>query len=128
MKYDQDQIEAAKRNLKNLRPGDAVYTKVDSVSRSGMSRSISFYRVQKGEIQDITWSISRILDYPMDRNSGGMKVGGCGMDMCFHCVYSLGRRMFPKGFTHRPNKKYGRYGQPGTKTPDGGYALDYRSL
>lgn len=31
---------------------------------------------------------STILDYPMGKNQG-MKVGGCGMDMVFHCVSSL---------------------------------------
>jgi hypothetical protein len=95
-----------------VRPGAKVYTGVDHVSRSGMSRHISVYVVHKGEICDVTGWVGLVLGYRRSRD-GGLVVGGCGMDMGFHVVYSLGRTMFPKG---------GPIGKSARQT-DGGYLL-----
>lgn len=56
------------------------------------------------------------------QRNGGIKCDGCGMDMGFQLVYSLGRTLWPLG-THEPHGK--RNGQPDR---EGGYALKHRWL
>ena len=89
--------EALTMLRKWLKPGDKVYTTVTHVARSGMQRSIRIFQIVKNEPQDITGCVAHALDYPRDDKNGGVKVGGCGMDMGFHIVYSLGRTLFPEG-------------------------------
>jgi hypothetical protein len=70
--------------------GRQVKAEVQSVSRSGMSRRIRFYaayiddRTKEPGIADITWAIARIGGYGM--NDRGLRVDGCGMDMCFAVI------------------------------------------
>ena len=75
--------------LRELLPaGTPVYCRLDHVSRSGMLRRIGFHVVKDGEIQDISWHVANVLDYPTDDNHA-LKVPGAGMDMGFHVVYHL---------------------------------------
>ena len=67
---------------------DTVYGIVRHVSASGMSRDIDLYIIRDNRPVYLTSYASTILDYPMSKNRG-MKVGGCGMDMVFHCVSAL---------------------------------------
>lgn len=63
-----------------------VYVKVNSVSQSGMSRRMSFYVVRKWRIQNITQEIAILSNQTyIDRE---LRVGGCGMDMRFHVLYT----------------------------------------
>ena len=118
---DEDK-DTAMRNLRKLKPGQTIYFVVTRVARSGMQRSIEFYIPRKGTIEKITWEMSRVLGYRVDQKNGGLIVGGCGMDMGFHCVYTLGHKLWPKG-TKRPHGT--RNGQPDR---DGGYALKPRQM
>jgi hypothetical protein len=107
---------------KNLKPGSTVYHTIKSVSASGMSRQISFFIVSDNRITNIDWYISHVLDYRRNPKNGALKVSGCGMDMGFHVVYSLGRKLFPSGF----KLTKGQYGRNGDRTgfdKDGGYSL-----
>lgn len=99
------------RNL--CKPGTKVYGVVRNVSRSGMTRAISLFVAHKGEIRSLDYYMRELMGYHFDRNSGGVTVSGCGMDMVFHCVYSLSRTLYPKG--HKTHK-------------DGGYVLNYSTL
>lgn len=101
---------------KMLKAGQTVYTNCTHVSSSGMTRHISLHIVKKGEIVDITRRASIVIGWKQS-NNGGMIVGGCGMDMGFHAVYTLGRLLWPKG-TRKPHGT--RNGAPDR---DGGYAL-----
>ena len=77
-----------------LKPGDTVQTVLVHVSRSGMYRHIKVVFDSK----DISGYVADALEYPWKGN-GAVGVGGCGMDMGFHVVYSLSYLLFPKGFT-----------------------------
>lgn len=115
-----ERLESIKALKKYLRPGKQVYTIVTHVSRSGMSRTIRLYTVRAGELVEITWHVSKILGW---RNTDkGLLVQGCGMDMGFHTVYSLGYSLYPKGFKLAKNQ-YGRNGDTSGYDKDGGYAL-----
>lgn len=78
---------------KLLKPGDTVYTVLRHVSRSGMSRRIDLYKMSKDGPIWITGPVGRALDYNEGKD-GGLVVGGCGMDMGFHLVHSLGYALF----------------------------------
>ena len=89
-------IEDMQKTLKAIKQGE-IYAKVLTVSRSGMSRRIAFYRVYKGEILNITREIAWLSGYttPGAFAQGskylvddGLLVQGCGMDMIFHTLYS----------------------------------------
>ena len=106
--------EQCKADLRELiKPGDTVYTCLRSVSGSGMSRQISVHiplielrsvTPKGGEkrkhkrvavIRDISNYVAHVIDYRQNDRSGALVVGGCGMDMGFHVVYSLGRSLYP---------------------------------
>lgn len=79
-----------------LTEGDTVYTVLRSVSSSGMSRTMSLKVVEDGRIVDITYYAAQVLGYPLVEVNGSraLRVGGCGMDMGFHVVYSLSSVLF----------------------------------
>lgn len=101
-KQKEDRQSAIESLRAFLKPGDTVTTTVMHVSRSGMSRVIMCQAVgmQDGKpyIRDISWLVSRAVGYPLDEKNGGVKIGGCGMNMCFALVYELGSVLFPDGF------------------------------
>jgi len=79
-----------------LNEGDTVYTIIRSVSSSGMSRTISLKVARGGQILDLTYFASVVLGWPLVEKNGSraLRVGGCGMDMGFHTVYTLARVLF----------------------------------
>ena len=79
-----------------IKEGQTVYTSVKSVSSSGMSRTMSLYVVDGDRIQNITYYVAQALGWPLVEKNGSrvLRVGGCGMDMGFHTVYTLARVLF----------------------------------
>ena len=117
-----DQAEAltALRKMR-IKPGETVYTIVRHVAPSGMSRVIDCYIMRKNKPVWIGWHMARILDYPLHREYQGMKVPGCGMDMCFKVVYDLASVLW-----HKSGRSYGtKNGEP---NKDPGYFLNKADL
>lgn len=114
--------ETKKQLLSILGDNRTIYTSIKRVSSSGMSRHIALYIAKDNEIIDITWYAIKILGWKRNADTGGLVVGGCGMDMGFHTVYTLSRMLFPEGFK-LPKGKYGRNGDNSGYDTDGGYAL-----
>lgn len=133
---------------KVLKPGDTIGVILRHVSRSGMSRRMSFILP---DFTDITWHVHNVTGYPLKDHE--LVVGGCGMDMGFAVVYDLGRILFPNGFGvkgYQPSGIFhgtfeaprdrehaaemvaagylfrGRNGNPDGWDNDGGYALNHR--
>lgn len=78
------------------KPGDTVTTVIRHVSRSGMSRSISVLGPDVEDfVEDLSYLVARALGDKVDQKNGGVIVGGCGIDMGFHLVYSLSRTIYP---------------------------------
>ena len=94
----QADFEYAKKQLLDyyLTEGATVYTVLRSVSSSGMSRTMSLKVAKGGQILDLTYYASVVLGYKLVETNGSraLRVGGCGMDMGFHVVYSLARVLF----------------------------------
>ncbi len=128
-----DAQESACAELRNLfPPGSTVHTILRHVSRSGMSRAIS---VVGAGSNDVTWLVARAMGEKIDPNHGGIKVGGCGMDMGFALVYSLSRTLYPgdsfqccgEGCPSNDHSNGDRDYSPHVHS-DGGYALRQRWL
>lgn len=127
-KADQVRQDAAREQLRALLPpGTTVPTILRHTSRSGMSRSIS--PIIDGE--DCSWLVARAIGGTVDQTHGGIKRGGCGMDMGFDFVYSLSRALYPRGFAcigdRCPSNDHSNRAL-GPAHESGGYALRQRWL
>ena len=130
-----------------LPPGSTVYTILRSVSRSGMSRTLSVCisepnekdRIEYRAIRDLTHLAGKVLG--LTRKDGwhynAVKVDGCGMDMGFHVVYALASALYPDGVPCTGEKCNSNDHSNGDRdyTPgpqhmhrDGGYTLNHRWL
>lgn len=127
--------------LRQLFPiGSTIYCVIRSVSRSGMSREISFFAGGPNhEVSCVDWLVCRALDYHLGK--AGVKVSGCGMDMGFHVVYSVARVIYRDAFectgksdcpsndhrNERGDERKNGYSIDRIHS-DAGYALNYRWL
>ena len=72
-------------DIKKALYNGSFYMRVESVSKSGMSRKIKFAYVKNNKIVSI--EDKKILNLAgCDKNG---KISGCGMDMLFHSQYTL---------------------------------------
>lgn len=117
-----ERANARAKLLEWIKPGSEVFTVLRHVSKSGMSRSISLFISHEKTIFDVTYFAARAMGDTIDRNHGGIKISGYGMDMGFALVYNLGATLWPKG-TPEPHGR--RNGEPDS---DGGYALKHHWL
>jgi hypothetical protein len=90
----------------------------------------------------VSYLVARALGERIDRNNGGVKVSGCGMDMGFSLVYNLSHVLYPDGFTctgegspdvwgsHCPSNDHSNGDRDYTPHDhrDGGYAIRHRWL
>ena len=78
--------------IKAIKSG-RMFCVIHSVSKSGMSRNISFHSWQgnktKGYYRQY-WALFKALGYtPATGNRDAFRINGCGMDMIFHTNYSI---------------------------------------
>ncbi len=102
--------------LERVKPAQKVYCNLKSVSASGMQRRIELFIVENGEICNISFAASIVTGRKFS-DKGGIVCNGCGMDMGFDLVYSLGSALWPTG-TPAPHGK-----RNGEEDSAGGYAL-----
>ena len=123
---DAELVENATRFLrKHCKPGSTVYTNLLHVSRSGMTRDISAHIVIKGEIVTISGYVARVLGY-QHRDSGGVRMGGCGMDMGFHLVHSLSYALHGHKDKNVPAERKCYPFSPTRKAYRSGYSINHR--
>lgn len=97
MKISKQDREEATASLRELCPeGSKVYCIVRHVSRSGMSRCIDCYVIRDNELIWISGYASKAMGMTLTQN--GIRVGGCGMNMCFALVYDLSRTLYRDGY------------------------------
>lgn len=113
--------EEAMARLRSLFPRPAIATDVTEVptmvthvSRSGMSRVIAVFAVREGKVSNVSYDVARVMGWQHDSEHRGVYIGGCGMDMAFHVVYSLSRMLYGD--------------DPSIGGPDAGYILTKVSL
>lgn len=100
------QVKAAMTDLRKVFPkGSTAYTVLTHVSRSGMSRRIMVlapvmatrHGKRRRIIRDMSYRIADVLHYRV-HDSGGLVVGGAGMDMGFAVVYELAQALYGDGY------------------------------
>lgn len=99
MKYTTNEIQNATESLKRYVPqGSTVHCVLRHVSRSGMSRRIDFYVIERtngrhgDRLQYLSGWMAVLLG--MARSDKGLRVDGCGMDMGFHMVDTLASALY----------------------------------
>lgn len=114
--------EYARSELRKLLPpGSTVYTILRHCSASGMSRRISLACIENGRVRTLDHLAASLMDDKVS-DKGGIVVSGCGMDMGFHIVSTLGVYMWPGG---TPEAHGTRNGEP---DKSGTYALKHEWL
>ena len=94
------QQDACEKLRKLIQPGDKVFSILDHVSKSGMTRHIRIKLISKdGTTYDPNYLVAQALDMRQAKRGDGIVTQGCGMDMGFSLVYNLGYALFPDGFT-----------------------------
>lgn len=88
----QERAKAIERLREWLPPGSTVYTVLGHVSRSGMQREIKAIVKLPNEVLDVSWLVARAIDHQL--GTRGVVMGGCGMDMGFHLVYTLSATLY----------------------------------
>ena len=73
----------------SLNDGDTIYTSIQHVSQSGMTRDIKIISIKENIPLNFNYHVSKALGYKIKNN--GVRIGGCGMDMGFAIVYDLSR-------------------------------------
>lgn len=134
---EKDKAEAREELRKRLHPGQEILCVLRHVSRSGMQRVIDLKILEEGELRGIGWTAARALGDRYDTKREGIVVGGCGMDMGFHLVYSLASVIWRDGFDcinpgnrdrhmmHCPSSDHSNR-EHNAHHRDGGYALRSR--
>jgi len=102
--------EALVRLREIVKPGDTVHCILRHVSRSGMSRSISLIVGGDKDPFDFSYLLPCLDLGSIDQKNGGVKIGGCGMDMGFALVNALSYTL------------YGEYDCTGEKCPSAAHA------
>lgn len=98
-----EQREAIERLKEWVKKDDVLYTVIRHVAASGMSRNIDVFKFEKcdrhGRVQKLylSYNIALALGWPMAKDNNGIKVSGAGMDMGYHLVETLSRKMFNEG-------------------------------
>jgi hypothetical protein len=94
--------EAIARCREWMPEGSTVFTVLDRVSASGMTRHIRLVIIKcvDGKPIDLhpNHAAATVLGWKQDPKRDGIKVQGCGMDMGFHLVYSLASALYGNGY------------------------------
>ena len=98
-----DKSYAIERLREVFKKGDTIYTQLYHVSQSGMTRHIGVRQLavdNNKNVSPLNWSYltSLATGWRLNKEGNGLVVGGCGMDMGFHTVYTLSRILFDDGY------------------------------
>jgi len=93
LKKDERKAECLNRLRELLKPGDTVYTILESVSRSGMCRWIRPIVIIDNRPVWIGSYVSDVLGVLVN-NTGSVRVRGAGMDAGSHLVGNLSWALF----------------------------------
>ena len=80
-----------------------VYCTVNTVARSGMSRTISVIIPHKGNLINLNHTPFWSVYGDSQTKNGDIRIGGCGMDMLFEATYRLYNFLYTR---NRPYQKH----------------------
>lgn len=96
-----EKAEAVQFLREYLKRDDRVYTILRHRAASGMTRFLDLYVIRDNQPRRITWQAAKALGWTYDNKRDALRVGGCGMDMGFHAVYTLSSIVFREDGTFR---------------------------
>ena len=96
-----DKAEAIESLRKFLERDERIYTVLRHRAASGMTRFIDLYYIKNNVPYRITWQAARALGWTYDVKREALRVGGCGMDIGFHTVYTLSSILFREAPTFK---------------------------
>lgn len=115
----EEKQEQARQELKKyyIKPTTRLVIQIKDVSKSGMSRKMAVYVVNKktGYLQNITFSVAELTNYKYN-NDNSITIGGCGMDMAFWLADYITQLL---KFTKKQKEKL---------TGNGGNCLDWQTI
>lgn len=92
-KLTENEIEAFREVLSRAR-SPKIYYVLRRVSKSGMSRVISFYYFSEdGQCHCLDQLISQLAGFTYNEKLRGVRVHGTGMNMVWYCLYRLFERL-----------------------------------
>lgn len=129
-----EQADAIMQLRALIQPGETIYTTLKHVSRSGMYRAINVHVMKDNQPRRIGYLVARAINARYDTKHEAVGIGGCGMDMGFHLVYTLSRVLFRDNFhctgkgcvSNDHHNEAKRNYRKGRKHSDAGYALNHR--
>jgi len=107
MKYTKAEKAEAEATIKDLvQEGAEIYTRVQAVASSGMSRKISAYVVATDDngrpyIASLDWYIAVPLELMRPMYQDGLRIHGAGMDMGYWLASNVARVAGIKEWHHR---------------------------
>lgn len=81
-----------------IKTGDMIYVFNKHTSASGMSRSLSFYKIENDQPIWLSYQMAHAGIGRWNDKRETCDMQGCGMDMGFAAVYELSRLLNPSGF------------------------------
>ena len=97
-----DKAEAITNLREWLKRDERIYTVLRHRAASGMTRFLDLYYIAEDKTpRRITWQAAKALGWTYDNKRDALRVGGCGMDMGFHTVYTLSSILFRDAETFR---------------------------
>ena len=92
-------VEYSTQLLKdNFPKGSNVHLVIRQVSRSGMYRHISVHAIKDNKVNYLSYHVAKVLKWAYKDKTNAVGVGGCGMDMGFHMVYTLASVLYGDGY------------------------------
>ena len=101
---DFNTVDYSKEMLLNYFPkGSTVHLVIRQVSRSGMYRHISVHGIKNNTVYHYSFHVAKVLEWTYKDKTNAVGIGGCGMDMGFHLVYTLASVLYNDGYalTHK---------------------------
>ena len=84
--------------LNNFPKGSTVWLVIRQVSRSGTYRHISVHAIKNNQVNYLSFHVANVLNWAYKNKTNAVGVGGCGMDMGFHMVYTLASVLYGDGY------------------------------
>lgn len=95
--------EAIEKLREYIKPNDTLWTQLQHVSKSGMTRHIAVRHLKPSHDgtchpYNYTYIVAKALNTKVSDKYDGIKREGCGMDMGFDLIYNLSCVLYGDGY------------------------------
>ena len=90
--------QAIEQLREEIKEGDTLYTQLNHVSKSGMTRHIAVRQIKDDYPYNWTYVVAKALGSKVSDRYDGIKREGCGMDMGFDLIYNLSHVLYGDGY------------------------------